>query len=108
MTVSPSHRTVPGLAAMARAGEKIAMLTCYDASFAALLDRAGVDVMLVGDSLGMVMRRPCVDAAGDARARWSITRAAWRRGAKAALVIADLSFGELSDARSRLMPMPRG
>src|SRR5690348_468180 len=55
MTVSPSLRTVPGLAAMTRTGEKIAMLTCYDASFAALLDRAGVDAMLVGDSLGMVI-----------------------------------------------------
>ncbi len=36
-------------------GEKIAVLTCYDASFATLLDNAGVDVLLVGDSLGMVL-----------------------------------------------------
>lgn len=36
-------------------GEKIACLTCYDASFALLQDRAGVDVILVGDSLGMVL-----------------------------------------------------
>lgn len=35
---------------------KIAMLTCYDASFAALLERAGVDVLLVGDSLGNVLQ----------------------------------------------------
>ena len=39
---------------MRAAGEKITMLTCYDASFAALMDRCGVEVLLVGDSLGMV------------------------------------------------------
>lgn len=44
------------LAKMRAAGEKIAMLTCYDASFAALEDRCGVDVMLVGDSLGNVIQ----------------------------------------------------
>ena len=48
--------TVPKLQAMREAGEKIAMLTCYDASFAALLDRAGVDVQLIGDSLGNVVQ----------------------------------------------------
>ncbi|WP_116136637.1 3-methyl-2-oxobutanoate hydroxymethyltransferase [Trinickia diaoshuihuensis] len=48
--------TVPKLQAMREAGEKITMLTCYDASFAALLDRAGVDVQLIGDSLGNVIQ----------------------------------------------------
>ncbi len=47
--------TLPRLQAMRANGERIAMLTCYDASFAALCDRAGVDVLLVGDSLGMVI-----------------------------------------------------
>jgi 3-methyl-2-oxobutanoate hydroxymethyltransferase len=37
-------------------GEKIAILTCYDASFAALLENAGVDILLVGDSLGNVLQ----------------------------------------------------
>ncbi len=41
---------------MKAAGEKIAMLTCYDASFAALCDASGVDSLLVGDSLGMVLQ----------------------------------------------------
>ncbi|SFF30523.1 ketopantoate hydroxymethyltransferase [Fontimonas thermophila] len=40
---------------MRAAGEKIACLTCYDASFALIEDRAGVDIVLIGDSLGMVI-----------------------------------------------------
>lgn len=48
--------TLATLARMKAEGEKIASLTCYDASFAALLDAAEVDVVLVGDSLGMVIQ----------------------------------------------------
>jgi len=48
--------TVASLQAMRQAGEKIACLTAYDASFAHLLDEAGVEVILVGDSLGMVVQ----------------------------------------------------
>ncbi len=48
--------TLAGLQAMKAAGEKIACLTAYDASFAARLAEAGVDVVLVGDSLGMVVQ----------------------------------------------------
>lgn len=49
-------RTVPGMAAMKVAGEPIAMLTAYDASFARLADQADVDCVLVGDSLGNVIQ----------------------------------------------------
>ncbi|MCW8853462.1 MAG: 3-methyl-2-oxobutanoate hydroxymethyltransferase [Gammaproteobacteria bacterium] len=48
--------TVPKLKEMKAQGEKIACLTAYDASFARLLDNNGVDVVLVGDSLGMVIQ----------------------------------------------------
>src|SRR5471032_3065647 len=48
--------TLTTLARMKEEGERIACLTCYDASFAALVDAAGADVVLVGDSLGMVIQ----------------------------------------------------
>jgi len=48
--------TLPRLAQMHASGEKIAMLTCYDAAFASLLDEAGVDILLIGDSLGNVLQ----------------------------------------------------
>jgi 3-methyl-2-oxobutanoate hydroxymethyltransferase len=47
---------VATLRRMKEQGEKIASITCYDASFGALVDEAGVDVVLVGDSLGMVIQ----------------------------------------------------
>ena len=53
---SPSLLTINDLAIMKQKGEKISCLTAYDASFSALIDAAGVDVILVGDSLGMVVQ----------------------------------------------------
>ena len=46
---------VPDLRSMKERGEKIAALTAYDVAMARLLDRAGIDMILVGDSLGMVV-----------------------------------------------------
>lgn len=57
MSAKPNPRvTVTSLRKMKREAEKIAMLTAYDASFAKVLDDQGVDVVLVGDSLGMVIQ----------------------------------------------------
>lgn len=55
MTDAIKPLNIADLAKMRAAGEKIASLTCYDASFALLEDRAGVDLILIGDSLGMVI-----------------------------------------------------
>jgi 3-methyl-2-oxobutanoate hydroxymethyltransferase len=48
--------TVPSLVSYKQKGRKIAMITAYDATFAHLFDEAGVDMVLVGDSLGMVIQ----------------------------------------------------
>lgn len=48
--------TIENLMAMKHSGEKLAMLTCYDATFAWAMDQAGIDIILVGDSLGMVVQ----------------------------------------------------
>ena len=51
-----SRMTIPEFTAMKSAGEKITMLTAYDYTMAKLLDAAGVDGLLIGDSLGMVVQ----------------------------------------------------
>jgi 3-methyl-2-oxobutanoate hydroxymethyltransferase len=84
--------TLPRLREMRAKGEPIAMLTCYDASFAALLDSQGVDCILVGDSLGMVIqgRGDTLPVSVDEMAYHTRCVA---RGLSAAWLIADLPFG---------------
>ena len=86
--------TVPKLQAMREAGERIAMLTCYDASFSALLDRAGVDVMLIGDSLGNVLQGHSTTLPVTL-ADIAYHTASVARGSKGALIVADMPFGTL-------------
>ncbi len=83
--------TVSDLARMKADGEKIACLTCYDASFAALEDRAGVDAVLIGDSLGMVIQgeNTTVPVSVDAMVYHSRIVAA---GLQRPFLIADLPF----------------
>lgn len=56
MTMDNKPVTVPALAAAKREGRRLTMLTCYDAGFARTLDACGVDTILIGDSLGMVVQ----------------------------------------------------
>ncbi|MBC3863819.1 3-methyl-2-oxobutanoate hydroxymethyltransferase [Undibacterium jejuense] len=84
--------SVPGLQNMRVQGEKITMLTCYDASFAALMDRCGVDILLIGDSLGMVCQ------GHDSTLPVTVTDIAYHtaavaRGNKKAAIVADMPFG---------------
>lgn len=84
--------TLTALQAMRDKGEKIAMLTCYDASFAALLEAQGVDVLLVGDSLGMVLqgRETTLPVTLNDMAYHSACVAS---GCSKAFIIADMPFG---------------
>jgi 3-methyl-2-oxobutanoate hydroxymethyltransferase len=84
--------TLPRLREMRAKGEPIAMLTCYDASFAGLLDRCGVDCILVGDSLGMVIQGRDDTLAVTVDEMAYHTRCV-ARGLSAAWLIADLPFG---------------
>ncbi len=83
---------VPDLKNMKRRGEKIAMLTAYDASMARLLDRAGIDMLLVGDTLGMVIEGHDSTIPVTLEAIVHHTRAV-ARGTRRALVVADMPFG---------------
>ena len=84
--------TIPALHAMRAAGTKISMLTCYDASFASLMDRCEVDMLLVGDSLGMV----CAGHTSTLPVTLEdmvYHTASVARGNKNALLVSDLPFG---------------
>jgi len=83
--------TLTTLKEMKRRGEKIACLTAYDYSFASLLDNAGVDMVMVGDSLGMVMQ------GHDTTLPVSVADMVYHsrcvaRGVKRALIIVDMPF----------------
>ena len=84
--------TIPSLNAMRSAGNKISMLTCYDASFAALMDRCGVEVLLIGDSLGMVCNGH-QSTLPVTLAEVAYHTAAVARGSKSAMIVADMPFG---------------
>ena len=84
--------TIHTLATLRAAGEKITMLTCYDASFASLMDRCGVEILLIGDSLGMVCNGHNSTLPVTV-AELAYHTAAVARGAKSAMIMADLPFG---------------
>jgi 3-methyl-2-oxobutanoate hydroxymethyltransferase len=90
------------LAKMRAEGRKIAMLTCYDASFAALSERAGVDVLLIGDSLGNVVQGQTSTLPVSLEHMVYHTQCV-ARGAKRAWIIADLSFGSYQESPSQAM-----
>lgn len=87
------------LAALYNRHEKITMLTCYDASFASLMDQCGVEILLIGDSLGMVCQGK------DSTLPVSIEEVAYHtecvaRGNKTAMIVSDMPFGTYATPES--------
>lgn len=79
------------------AGEKIAMLTCYDAAFARVLDEAGADSLLVGDSLGNVLQGRS-STLGVSIEEMAYHTGCVARGNRTAWIIADLPFGSYQES----------
>jgi 3-methyl-2-oxobutanoate hydroxymethyltransferase len=94
--------TLTELGALRAKGDKLVMLTCYDASFAALCDEAGVELLLVGDSLGMVVQ------GHDTTLPVTMDDVAYHtacvaRGSKRGLVIADMPFGSYQASKEQAL-----
>ena len=92
--------TIHTLKNMKAAGEKIAMLTCYEASFARLMSEQGVDVLLVGDSLGMAVQGKSSTLPVSLDDICYHT-AAVARGNEQALIMADLPFGSYQQSKEQ-------
>ena len=89
--MSTSNVTTRGLLDMKQKGERIVALTCYDALFARLLDGAGVDILLVGDSLNQVLAGSSSTLSATLDQMIYHTTMV-RRGTERAMVICDMPF----------------
>ena len=88
------------LRAMKANGDKITMLTCYEASFAALMNRAGVEILLIGDSLGMTVQgqSSTLPVSLDHMVYHTENVA---RGNSNSLILADLPFGSYQQSKEQ-------
>ena len=94
--------TLHELGRMRGEGRRIVMLTCYDASFAMLCGRAGVDVVLVGDSLGNVVQGRTTTLPVTIEHMVYHTECVARAGAPS-FVVADMPFGSYQESREQAM-----
>jgi 3-methyl-2-oxobutanoate hydroxymethyltransferase len=86
----------------ALSGEKLVMLTCYDSSFAQISEAAGVDMLLIGDSLGMVIQgHDSTLPVTLEQIEYHVRNVA--RGSQKALVLADLPFGTFQESPAQAM-----
>ncbi|WP_408615699.1 3-methyl-2-oxobutanoate hydroxymethyltransferase [Celerinatantimonas sp. MCCC 1A17872] len=94
--------TTTKLAAMKAAGEKIATLTAYDSSFAHLFDNSGIDALLIGDSLGMVIQGQSSTLPVSVEDIAYHTKAV-AQGCKNALILADMPFMSMPSLETTLL-----
>jgi 3-methyl-2-oxobutanoate hydroxymethyltransferase len=92
-TPAPGKLPLPELAAMKRHGDKIVMVTAYDASSARLADEAGIDLILVGDTAAMVVLGHESSTVPVTMDEMLFMTRAVTRGARRPLVVGDLPFG---------------
>jgi 3-methyl-2-oxobutanoate hydroxymethyltransferase len=92
VTIARKPISLPRLLELHRTREPITVLTCYDASFAAVLDAAGVEVLLVGDSLGMVLQGHASTLPVQL-SDMAYHTACVARGNQSAWIVADMPFG---------------
>ena len=97
MSIPAGKLQLPELAAMKRRGEKIAVVTAYDAPSARLADAANADIVLVGDSAAMTVLGLDSTVPATVDEMLVLTRAA-SRGVRRALVVADMPFGSFQVA----------
>jgi 3-methyl-2-oxobutanoate hydroxymethyltransferase len=95
-TAMDQRLTLTDVARMQAAGERLVMLTCYEAAYARVCDAAGVDILLIGDSLGMVVQ------GRDATLAVTLQDIAYHtacvvRGSTRGFVIADMPFGSYQE-----------
>ena len=93
--------TINDLQDMKRQGEKITMLTCYDATFAAEIDHAGVDIILIGDSLGMVVQGR-ESTVGVTIEEIAYHTACVSAGVQRTFLLADMPFGSYHNAATAM------
>lgn len=91
MAETRSPVTVHELVKMKQRGERIVVLTCYDALFARLLDASGVDILLVGDSVNQVLAGAETTLSATLEQMIYHTKIV-RRGAERAMVVCDMPF----------------
>ena len=101
-TTSRGLLTISKLQEMHRAGEKIAVLTAYDASFAALMDQAGIDVILIGDSLGNIVQGESSTLPVTVEHMVYHTSCV-AKGQASAFLIADMPFGSYSTPEQAML-----
>ena len=89
---------LPQLLKKSAQGEKLVALTCYDASFARLMVRCGIDILLVGDSLGMTVQGHATTLPVTLEQMVYHTEAVARGADGGALILADLPFGSYQQA----------